>query len=88
MSFSSPGIHSFIGNVPFYLTWDLDGIYQAVVWTDRNEDDRYALALKIGSKKPVMFKYSLIISLLCCFNLWIVQLWKGLMDTDNRKACL
>ena len=78
-------INSDLGFVPYFLTWDLDGHYQQKVSTERNEDDMHNRKLYIGSKKPVVFKWTVPQQLRRYFNTDDVKGKKW--DTDNLKDC-
>lgn len=73
------------GLIPFYLTWDLDGIFQTKVSTDRNEDDRHS-KLMVGSNKTVGFVYRF--SQPMRHYVESATILKDLWDTDNMKDCL
>lgn len=47
-------INSILGNIHFYLTWDLNGCYSNKVSAERNEDDIHTRTLWLGSRKSVV----------------------------------
>lgn len=82
---SSTSIHNFVGSLPFYLTWDLDGHYQQKVSTECTEDDIHTRTLYLGRKKPVVFKWTVPQQLRRYINSDTIKCkpW----DTDNVKDC-
>lgn len=80
------GVNSFLGQVPFFLTWDIDGFYGTRVTPQKYTDDPHARKLYVGSKKAATFHYHIPVPLRRYLpsQKVVLQPW----DSKNFHDCL